>query len=264
MKKYIFASFGILFLFPAIALASWWNPLSWTIFSWVFQSPAPTVQVQSTTTSSTTSENILPILENQTSVSTTDTQSETTPPPAPTKPKVTVTAPIVPKGTLCNGLYYSDCSSGDYLVCPTDGEKASCQPLPNVVVPVQTQNSQTQNTQPSGTYCNGKYWNSCLSGQNFVCPQTGDAYCQTQAQAQVIQQQQVQQQNNSEINLQIKQLEQQIIDIKTQYYQDVANEQKAPVPLEFVQGRINNLTNTANQKIDSINLQIQELQLQEQ
>jgi len=31
---------------------------------------------------------------------------------------------------------------------------------------------------PNTTFCNGKYWNQCFSNSTFVCPKTGDAYCQ--------------------------------------------------------------------------------------
>ena len=33
--------------------------------------------------------------------------------------------------------------------------------------------------QKSETLCNGKYWNACPTGENFVCPSTGNAYCET-------------------------------------------------------------------------------------
>ncbi|MFA6586235.1 MAG: hypothetical protein WCS86_03705 [Candidatus Paceibacterota bacterium] len=39
--------------------------------------------------------------------------------------------------------------------------------------------AQTQTpVQHSGTLCNGKYWNACPVGNNFVCPSTGNAYCE--------------------------------------------------------------------------------------
>jgi len=37
-------------------------------------------------------------------------------------------------------------------------------------------------SQSTGTLCNGTYWNTCPVGQNLVCPQTGNAYCQLPAQ----------------------------------------------------------------------------------
>jgi len=36
-----------------------------------------------------------------------------------------------------------------------------------------------QKVVPTGTLCNGDYYNQCPSGQNFVCPSTGKAYCDT-------------------------------------------------------------------------------------
>lgn len=32
---------------------------------------------------------------------------------------------------------------------------------------------------PNTTLCNGTYYTPCVSGQNFVCPASGDGYCQT-------------------------------------------------------------------------------------
>ena len=37
----------------------------------------------------------------------------------------------------------------------------------------------SQSTQRKGTLCNGNYWNACPVGDNFVCPSTGSAYCET-------------------------------------------------------------------------------------
>ncbi len=36
-----------------------------------------------------------------------------------------------------------------------------------------------QQVQPTGELCNGTYWSKCQSGQNFICPQSGNAYCQS-------------------------------------------------------------------------------------
>ena len=39
--------------------------------------------------------------------------------------------------------------------------------------------AQTQNPiQQTGTLCNGTYYNACPTGENFVCPSTGGAYCE--------------------------------------------------------------------------------------
>ena len=262
MKKIITPFAFILLIAPSIAFASWWNPFSWNIFSRVFHPSSVSLQKQ--VASSTPNQNTPTILENKTNSQT--KTNNTTPPPTPQK--TPVKAPIVQTGTLCNGVYYSDCPAENELVCPTDGEKASCQPLPNTVMPVQTQISQPQNTQPSGTYCNGKYWNSCPSGQNFICPQSGDAYCQTPAQAQAVQDQQAQyqaqQQKNSAINQQISDLQQQILDIKTQYYIDSANIDKTAGFLAQANGLKQKLLTDDNNKIDQLTIQIQQLKLQMQ
>lgn len=36
-------------------------------------------------------------------------------------------------------------------------------------------------TPPNSTFCNGTYWTACPTGQNFVCPTSGNAYCQVPA-----------------------------------------------------------------------------------
>ena len=60
---------------------------------------------------------------------------------------------------------------------------------------IETKKPVAQEIQPTGTLCNGTYWNECLVGQNFVCPATGNAYCQTPQQPV----QPVQQKNNYQI-----------------------------------------------------------------
>lgn len=98
--------------------------------------------------------------------------------------------------TLCNGQYWSPCSSGDKLVCPPNGDAycvdpsltlcngeyydPSCPSGQKFNCP-KTGGAQCITEQaptPSGTLCNGKYWNpSCSSGRKFYCPPSGDAQC---------------------------------------------------------------------------------------
>lgn len=66
---------------------------------------------------------------------------------------------------------------------------------------------------------------------------------------------------NLEYNLKINNLKQQIIDIKNQYYIDLKNIQSRPESLDFQQGQSLKLLNDSNDKIDQINLQIQQLYL---
>lgn len=62
-----------------------------------------------------------------------------------------------------------------------------------------------------------------------------------------------------EYNTKFQQFEQQIIDIKNQYYIDKSNVEKSAIPLPFQQGRIDNLTKEANDKINKLQLQEQQL-----
>jgi peptidoglycan hydrolase-like protein with peptidoglycan-binding domain len=61
-------------------------------------------------------------------------------------------------------------------------------------------NSQVSIPPPSGTLCNGSYYTACPTGQDFVCPASGGAYCQLsprQTNPQVVQQQSTQVQENT-------------------------------------------------------------------
>lgn len=51
------------------------------------------------------------------------------------------------------------------------------------------------------TFCNGMYWSKCPDGQDFVCPQSGKAYCQLnqQQQAQALQQAQTAKQKETQL-----------------------------------------------------------------
>ncbi|MDE2079600.1 MAG: hypothetical protein KGI73_04425, partial [Patescibacteria group bacterium] len=55
-----------------------------------------------------------------------DTTSNTT-----TKSSISApTSQTPPNSTLCSGTYYSQCSTGQDFVCPSNGGKAYCQPTP--------------------------------------------------------------------------------------------------------------------------------------
>ena len=56
--------------------------------------------------------------------------------------------------------------------------KKVAQKVSQPAVTPSTQSQTQQPTQPIGTLCNGTYWNTCPAGQNFICPQSGNAYCQ--------------------------------------------------------------------------------------
>jgi len=44
--------------------------------------------------------------------------------------------------------------------------------------------SSTQNQVPADSIlCNGKYWTKCVTGQKFVCPSSGNAYCEKESSA---------------------------------------------------------------------------------
>jgi hypothetical protein len=140
------------------------------------------------------------------------------------------------------------------------------------------------NTQPPNTtLCNGTYYNnSCPSGENLVCPSSGSAYCQLSqqqqqanneaAQAAALQQQEAnaqaaqqaaQQQKTNQINAltsayntQYNALQQEIINIKNQYY--------AELPTLGAGTNIAEATGEQQALLNKDNAQISQIQLQEQ
>lgn len=46
MKKYLSVLFLIVFIVPSVAFASWWNPFSWKVFSFLHKKEVPRVQVE--------------------------------------------------------------------------------------------------------------------------------------------------------------------------------------------------------------------------
>lgn len=136
MKKYILI-IAIVASSPSIALAAWWNPMSWGIFSFIFHTQPQVETTIMATSSNETGADISPnttVSDSSTTISTEESSS----------PVVTPVTKIIKK------------------VSPTPP------------VTVQTQSPQQQ----IGTLCNGTYWKECPVGQNFICPSTGNAYCQ--------------------------------------------------------------------------------------
>ena len=117
---------GVLVI-PQVTLAAWWNPASWSIFSFLFLN---TPQTQTITTATTSSDQSL-LNDATTTTLTASTSSvtaiatSTSPVDKPikksvsktTKPVTQVQTPlqVQPDGTLCNGAYYSECSTGQKL-----------------------------------------------------------------------------------------------------------------------------------------------------
>jgi len=143
---------------------------------------------------------------------------------------------------------------------------------------------------PNTTLCNGSYYPNCSAGYNFVCPAIGGAYCrisqqqqavndqaaqeatlqqqQAQAQQEQVQAAAAQQQKTNQINAltssyntQYNALQQQIINIKSKYYTDLANIENSRTNLAEAQGEEQNLLNQDNSEISQIQLQEQQLYL---
>lgn len=128
-----------LLIVPQLAFASWWNPFSWSIFSFLFdrEPKAETVVLPSSNVVATSS------WEASLTDTTTTTLTEE-------KPKLDAGLTETPTKVL-----------------PSVPAKTP----PLVVQPP------SQIAQPTGTLCNGTYWNACPIGQKLTCPTSGDAYC---------------------------------------------------------------------------------------
>ncbi len=165
MKKYLSVLALVILIVPSVAFASWWNPASWSIFSFIFHTSSQAQTVGTNTsqvqvpmdTTVATSEN-----SNTDQVNVVVSQSPTEKPTKKTSTylqnpslttQVQTVQPIQPTGTLCNGTYWSACPSGQNLVCPTSGS-AYCQAPQQLV---------QQATQPVVTAVNG----ATISGQGF-------------------------------------------------------------------------------------------------
>lgn len=90
------------------------------------------------------------------------------------------------------------------------------------------------------------------------CP-WNSIYYAPQGPAPVIQDNSEQVANEQRVQAQINDLQQQILDIKKKYYQDVSNAYSNPEwSSDTAQGWVNRITNEANLKIDQLNLKIQQ------
>jgi hypothetical protein len=211
MKNYkkIFVVLSISFLIvPQIALAAWWNPLSWSVWN-IFKPTPKAQQVQIATTTPTTTKKV-EIAPEQENIKTNTTQ------------KVDTQKIEIPKTsilTLPSGAVVEMDASGNIIRTIKEAPQQSYTPpaYTNPATPTIATTAQERQNQI----------NSIIS----AC--------------------------NAEIN----QLKQEVIDLKNNYYNQVAVIQKQAIPIGNINGQINELTNDANQKIEQINLQIEQIQL---
>ncbi|MCX6738635.1 MAG: hypothetical protein NT098_01110 [Candidatus Parcubacteria bacterium] len=99
MKKYLVTFLLAITLVPSVALASWWNPISWNIWN-IFRSSSLGQQVQE-------------INKDKKAPQKTQTKIATT----------TVSGNIL----YCNGLKYNKCPIGQSFVCPENEQEAFCE-----------------------------------------------------------------------------------------------------------------------------------------
>lgn len=227
MKKYALFLLAIVFV-PSIAFASWWNPFTWF-----------TKNTALSNHSSVQSEISIDKLGNINS------------------PEKTIQTKILPKKTARKS---TPTVITEQVVLPPPQQKDNVPTASAITTPP-----------PNTTLCNGIYYNPCFAGQDFICPSNGNGYCQlSQQQQEQLQQAQLvaaQQKTNqintltSQYNTQFNALEQQIINIKNQYYKDLVPIDGSGTNLMEAQGEKQNLLNKDNALISQIQLQEQQLYL---
>jgi len=174
MKKYILVLLLVIFIVPSIALASWWNPFSWKIFQKKEVAPQVQVEVQKT------SEEKISDLQKQQQNSTTTTK---------TSAKTIQNKLTTKKEGVTLESYWKNME--DFLFPIADGQgiisfKAHNERFNDDRYYTKVENKWVWSSVGSEAIqifgsakivCNGKSWTSCSAGQNFSCPQTGNASC---------------------------------------------------------------------------------------
>ncbi len=214
VKFQIFTIALAILIAPSLVYAAWWKP--WTWFT------RPTLSVQTTQV-----QNVSP----------------TTP---PTKPVVATPAPLVKKETPAVVV--------KPVVTPpvkTTDQSAEIEKLKTEVTELRKQQSQQTTKEekalpapipvintppPNTTFCNGTNWTRCPSGQDFVCPASGKAYCRlpqqpTPTPAEILQQNPVAQEIISRAR-KIDEIDRQISSVKQQYNSDLQNLQNTLTPTQ--------------------------------
>lgn len=96
---------------------------------------------------------------------------------------------------------------------------------------------------PKGTLCNGTYWTACQNGRSFVCPASGDAYCQAP-----------QQDNNSNQNT--ADIQAKLDAINNAINQQIAAQQAAQDAQIATQQAAQEAARVKQEKLNAINQQI--------
>lgn len=172
MKKYIIILILSLVSIPTIAMASWWNPFTWSVFSKVvnvelkLNNPDTSSSVSSSeiNITATTTENEIVNLKKEIKQLKDQQIKKTT--LIKNVPQKTATSSLNNNIVFCNGQRFNDnCSSfGKKLFCGPDGH-IGCY---------------SQGEMDAIKICNGKSYNtsSCTLQRPFYCPSKGEAYCQ--------------------------------------------------------------------------------------
>ncbi len=296
-KQILFIAVFALLAVPSLASAAWWNPTSWFKKS-ANPTPPKVVQVQVGTTTPTANSVPLPISAKEKSAKKISTSPHTSvvsnenPQPKKTAPTASENNQVAAQELqrqqrLAQQKAEQEKQQKDYLQ-QQQVQQATAEAQARAYQEQQQAQLQVQQQAlPVNTiFCNGINWNRCPSGQNFVCPSTGSAYCENprqqqdafqQAQAQAYQEQQRQQQlqqqaqqeeyarqanaqklKQDQINQLISEYQQRQNEILQRYYQDVAGVEHQAIPIQFINGQKNRLLDEANSKLAQLKLDYQQ------
>ena len=148
-----------------VTRASWWNPFSWNVSSWLpFTKKTQTVQTQD---------------NSQTATSSTDGSASST------QKEVEL---LKEEAQKAKAVAESERLKAEKAKAEAETAKAEAeqQRLQTERQQLQVENdrlkaaaSKEKETIQQGIYCNGKYWAQCPAGQDLKCPATGNATCTT-------------------------------------------------------------------------------------
>jgi hypothetical protein len=157
MKRYLPILLLITLIIPSIALASWWNPFSW-FNNWGNENKTEILEKR--------------IQELEAKIATTTNSTETINAKQPQQKAL----PVVKAETWeeLESRYFKDADGKGWTSLEIDNG------LGETRYYLKTDNKwiRKNSKEELGNPCNGKSFTFCPSGQNFICPDTGNGYCE--------------------------------------------------------------------------------------
>src|SRR3989344_2622108 len=161
-KKTLIIMVIIALVIPQMTFGAWYNPLSWSVFSWVreriqmsfHQNPSPSTQEDTSQKIETQTQEVA------------EPKQESSDPKKQENPLLLSPKPPPPTTTEKPKNFFEDLFSEPPKVTQPETQ---VQNLPVAPTPP-----------PNSKLCNGIYYSFCPASQDFVCPSNGGAYCQSQ------------------------------------------------------------------------------------